>query len=44
MESQRVGHDWVTELDWTELIKKKSVGTETKEVARDEDIWDDFKK
>lgn len=21
----------------------KSVGTETKEVARDEDIWDDFK-
>ena len=24
MESQRVGHDWVTELNWTELIYREN--------------------
>ena len=26
MGSQRVGHDWATELNWTELLAKKQVG------------------
>ena len=34
MESQRVGHDWATELNWTELIDGKTKVQELKYISK----------